>query len=58
MAEVIGTSVALKLLFGIPLWSGLLITLADVVLVTLLESRGFRLLEMMTAVLVLFVFAW
>jgi len=57
MAEVIGTSVALKLLFHIPLWAGLLITLADVVLVTLLESRGFRLLELMTAVLVLFVFA-
>jgi NRAMP (natural resistance-associated macrophage protein)-like metal ion transporter len=42
LAEVIGAAVALQLLFGLPLWAGVLITLADVALVMIMEGRGFR----------------
>ncbi|OLP53255.1 divalent metal cation transporter [Rhizobium rhizosphaerae] len=45
LAEVIGTAIALKLLFGIPLLAGALITAADAILVLMLMSRGFRYLE-------------
>jgi len=45
MAEVIGSAIALNLLFGIPLVVGVLITVFDVMVVLLLQSRGFRILE-------------
>jgi manganese transport protein len=45
MAEVIGSAIALNLLFGIPLVVGVLITVLDVMVVLLLQSRGFRILE-------------
>jgi manganese transport protein len=45
LAEVIGTAIALKLLFGIPLVGGALITALDAFLVLMLMSRGFRYLE-------------
>ncbi|MEG6507421.1 Nramp family divalent metal transporter [Methyloligella sp. 2.7D] len=45
LAEVIGTAIALKLLFGIPLVIGALLTALDAVLVLMLMSRGFRVLE-------------
>jgi manganese transport protein len=45
MAEVIGTAIALKLLFGIPLLFGAAITAVDAFLVLLLMGRGFRYLE-------------
>lgn len=45
LAEVIGTAVALQLLFGIPLVWGALISAADAFLVLLLMNRGFRYLE-------------
>ena len=45
MAEVIGTAIALKLLFGIPLLFGAVITAMDAFLVLLLMGRGFRYLE-------------
>jgi len=45
LAEVIGTAIALELLFGIPLVAGALITAADAFLVLLLMNRGFRYLE-------------
>ena len=45
LAEVIGTSIALELLFGIPLVLGALITAVDVFVVLLLMRRGFRTLE-------------
>ncbi|MGN6463918.1 MAG: Nramp family divalent metal transporter [Rhizobiaceae bacterium] len=45
LAEVIGTAIALNLLFGIPLIAGALITALDAFLVLLLMSRGFRYLE-------------
>ncbi|MCE2563507.1 Nramp family divalent metal transporter [Komagataeibacter sp. FNDCF1] len=45
LAEVIGTAVALHLLFGIPLLAGALISVLDAFLVLLLMNRGFRYLE-------------
>jgi manganese transport protein len=58
LAEVIGAAVALQLLFGLPLWGGVLITIADVALVMLLEGRGFRWLEIFIIVLILIIFTW
>jgi manganese transport protein len=45
LAEVIGSAVALNLLFGIPLIWGVILTAADVLLILLLQQRGFRWLE-------------
>jgi manganese transport protein len=45
MAEVIGTAIALNLLFGIPLIWGVSLTVLDVLLVLWLQQRGFRYLE-------------
>jgi manganese transport protein len=45
LAEVIGTAIALQLLFGIPLIGGALITALDAFLLLLLMSKGFRFLE-------------
>jgi manganese transport protein len=45
IAEVIGTAIALKLLFGIPLVGGALITAADAFLLLMLMNKGFRFLE-------------
>jgi len=45
LAEVIGTAIALNLLFGLPLVVGALITALDAFLVLLLMQRGFRFLE-------------
>jgi manganese transport protein len=45
LAEVLGSAVALKLLFGLPLLAGVLITGLDVLIVLALQGRGFRLIE-------------
>jgi manganese transport protein len=45
LAEVLGTAVALNLLFGLPLLLGVCLTAADVLVVLLLQRRGFRHLE-------------
>jgi len=45
LAEVIGTAIALKLLFGIPLIAGALIAALDAVLLLYLMNKGFRVLE-------------
>ena len=45
LAEVLGSAVALKLLFGLPLVAGVLITALDVLIVLALQGRGFRLIE-------------
>ena len=52
LAEVIGTAVALKLLFGIPLVAGSVITALDAVLVLYLMHKGFRWLEAFVIVLI------
>ena len=45
LAEVIGTALALKLLFGIPMALGAVLTVLDSLLVLMLMRRGFRKLE-------------
>ena len=45
LAEVIGTAIALQLLFGLPLLWGAVLTALDALLVLLLMRRGFRALE-------------
>ena len=45
LAEVIGTAIALQLLFGIPLVVGVCLTAFDVLLILALQQRGFRKLE-------------
>lgn len=56
LAEVIGAAIALNLLFGIPLVYGVLITGVDVLVVLLLQHRGFRYLEILVAGLVFIIF--
>ena len=53
LAEVIGSAIALQLLFGIPLVWGCIITAADVMLVLLLQNKGFRYLEAVVLTLML-----
>lgn len=45
LAEVLGTAIALNLLFGIPLTWGVAITIIDVFVILLLQAKGFRWLE-------------
>jgi manganese transport protein len=52
LAEVIGSAIALQLLFHIPLIVGVIITGADVLLILLLQNRGFRYLEALVIVLI------
>jgi manganese transport protein len=51
LAEVIGSAIALRLLFHIPLPLGVIITGFDVVLLLLLQHRGVRMLEALVIVL-------
>jgi len=52
LAEVIGSAIALQLLFGIPLLWGVCITAVDVLLILLLQHRGFRWIEAFVITLV------
>ena len=52
LAEVIGSAIALQLLFHIPLLVGVVITGADVLLILLLQGRGFRYLEALVITLI------
>jgi len=45
LAEVIGSAIALNLLFGVPLIWGVCLTALDVLLILFLQQRGFRLIE-------------
>ncbi|WP_125769446.1 Nramp family divalent metal transporter [Lapidilactobacillus wuchangensis] len=61
MAEIIGSGIALKLLFGFPLIVGITITAFDVLLLLFLMKLGFRKIEAIVATLVaviLLVFAY
>ncbi len=55
LAEVIGTAIALELLFHIPLPIGVLITAADVLVLLLLQKKGFRYLEALVITLIVIV---
>lgn len=45
LAEIIGAAIALQLLFHIPLLFGVLITSMDILIVLLLQNKGFRYIE-------------
>jgi manganese transport protein len=45
VAEVLGSALALNLLFGLPLWLGVVLTGFDTFIVLSLKGRGFRQLE-------------
>nr|WP_307422166.1 Nramp family divalent metal transporter [Chryseobacterium sp. MDT2-18] len=49
LAEVIGSAIALNLLFGIPLTWGVAITIADVFIILFLQAKGFRVIESIIA---------
>lgn len=52
LAEVIGAAIALNLLFGLPIIYGVMITAVDVLLILLLQNKGFRSLEIFVVVLI------
>ncbi len=52
LAEVIGSAIALNLIFGIPLLWGVCLTALDVLLILLLQNKGFRWLEAFVIALV------
>src|SRR5436189_2280025 len=52
LAEVIGSAIALNLLFGIPLAWGIVITSLDVLIVLYMQHKGFRLLEALVIALI------
>lgn len=56
LAEVIGSAIALNLLFGIPMLAGILITTVDVFLLLLLQKKGFRIIESIVIVLMVTIF--
>jgi manganese transport protein len=53
LAEVLGSAVALRLLFHIPVLFGVILTALDILLVLLLQGRGFRMLEALVITLIL-----
>jgi manganese transport protein len=52
IAEVLGAALAIKLLFGIPLWIGILLTALDTLIVLGLKGKGFRQVEAIVTALV------
>ena len=52
LAEVIGSAIALNLLFGLPLPWGIGLTALDVLIVLYLQNKGFRMLEALVIALV------
>jgi manganese transport protein len=53
LAEVIGSAIALNLLFGLPLIWGVCVTVLDVLAILYLQNRGFRYLEALVITLIL-----
>ena len=61
LAEIIGSAIALNLLFGIPLLAGVCITALDVLIVLFLQNKGFRYIEALVIALIFVIggcFAW
>jgi len=52
VAEVLGGALAIKLMLGLPLWAGILLTACDMLLVVGLKGRGFRQVEAIVGALV------
>ena len=55
LAEVLGTAIALQLLFGLPLIVGVCLTAFDVLLILALQRYGFRKLEALIVALLLLI---
>jgi manganese transport protein len=55
LAEVIGSAIALNLLFKIPLVWGVCITAADVLVVMYLQNKGFRYIEALVITLIVII---
>ena len=55
LAEVIGSAIALNLLFGLPLTVGVVLTVLDVLILLLLQHKGFRFIESLVASLILII---
>ena len=52
LAEVIGSAIALNLLFGLPLIWGVCLTAADVLIILFLQHKGFRYVEALVIALI------
>ena len=52
LAEVIGSAIALNLLFGLPLIWGVCLTACDVIAVLYLQNKGFRFIEALVLTLI------
>ena len=55
LAEVIGSAIALNLLFGLPLTWGVAVTALDVLIILFFQYKGFRLIEGVVAALILII---
>ena len=61
LAEIIGSAIALNLLFGMPLLIGVCLTALDVLVILFLQNKGFRYVEALVVALILVIagcFAW
>src|SRR3981081_1064987 len=61
LAEIIGSAIALKLLFALPLLAGVCVTALDVLIVLFLQNKGFRYIEALVIALIVVIggcFAW
>ncbi len=56
LAEVIGSAIALNLLFGLPLPWGVVLTILDVLVVLFFQNKGFRIIESLVAGLIALIF--
>ncbi|MCR5887617.1 Nramp family divalent metal transporter [Hymenobacter sp. J193] len=56
LAEVIGSAIALNLLFGLPLPWGVVLTILDVLAVLYFQNKGFRVIESIVAGLIVLIF--
>ena len=55
LAEIIGTAIALNLLFGLPLIYGICLTALDTLIILYLQKKGFRYLEAFIAALMIII---
>src|SRR4051794_9114974 len=55
LAEVIGSAIALNLLFGLPLIWGVILTALDVLVVLFMQHRGFRYVEALVVALIVLI---
>src|SRR4029078_1441006 len=55
LAELIGSAIALNLLFGLPLIWGVCLTALDVLIVLFLQHKGFRYVEALVVALIVLI---